>query len=103
MPFITPEEFEQRKMQDTIIPWKDVPLGKLYKIERREEITTSKGTATILTLVDVVGDSLKAFATSCLEKALAGRSHSCYIKSLGMTDSIRNPGQSYYKFELVRE
>ena len=69
MNFITPEQFEQNKNKhDKIQKWRDVPKNVIYQIENVEEIPSTNGNATIVTLSDEYEKKLTAFATSCLIK-----------------------------------
>ena len=47
-----------------------MPTEVIYRIESVEDIPTKSEVATVISLVDEDGMSLKAFATSCLEKDL---------------------------------
>ena len=76
---------------------------KIYYIKNVEKIPTSKGEATIVTLCDSFGEELKAFATSMLAKDLEGCTSGYFIKSLGLKESMKNKGRSYYEYELVKE
>ena len=104
MSFPTPEQFEQNKVQlDQILKWREVPTEVIYRIEKVEWIKTKKGgRVMVVSLVDQYGEQLKAFATSCLMKDLEDSNDGCYIKSIGKRESLRNPGQSYYHYELMR-
>ena len=102
--FPTPEQFEQNKVQlDQILKWRDVPTKIIYRVENVEWIKTKKGGRTmVVSLVDKGGEQLKAFATSCLMKDLEDSSDECYIESIGKQESSRNPGQSFYHYEIMR-
>ena len=103
--FPTPEQFERNKIQlDQILKWREVPTKVIYRIEKVEWIRTKVGETMVISLVNQDGEQLKAFATSCLTKDLKDLSDNdeCYIKSLGKRDSSKNPGQSYYQYELMR-
>ena len=104
MSFISLDQFDALKADnDNILKWRDVPTGVIYKIEFIEEIDTKKGEATILSLVDCDGDRFRAYATSILREDLKDREGVVYIKPLGKKESTRNPGQSYYTYELVEQ
>ena len=103
MEFPTAEQFEQNKVQlSQILKWREVPTEVIYRIEKVEWINTKIGRAMVVCLVDQDGEQLKAFATSCLIKDLKDYSDGCYIKSIGKQESIKNPGQSYYHYEIMR-
>ena len=103
--FMTEEQFNERKSQhESIRPWREVPVEVIYYIENVEEILTSNGkNATVVTLCDSSGERLKAFATSILARDLEGSTTGYFIKSLGLKASTKNKGQSYYRYELVKE
>ena len=103
--FPTSKQFEQNKVQcGRILKWREVPTEVIYRIEKVEWIRTKVGETMVISLVSRDGEKLKAFATSCLTKDLKDLSDNdkCYIKSLGKRDSSKNPGQSYYHYELMR-
>ena len=102
--FPTPEKFERNKIQvDQILKWREVPTEVIYRIEKVEWIRTKVGEAMVVILVDKNEKKLKAFSTSCLMKDLKDLSNNdeCCIKPLGKRDSSKNPGQSYYHYELM--
>ena len=102
MSFISIDEFETFKAEhETILKWRDVPTGIIYKIENVEEIKTKKGDATVMDLIDCDGDRLRAWATSVLAKDLKGRNGKLFIKPLEKKESTKNPGQFYYDYDLV--
>ena len=104
--FLTEDQFNERKSQlGAVLPWREVPTGVIYRIEDVEAIQTEKGEAIVVNLMDKEGEKLKAFATSILKKDLEGFSSdfSYFIKSLGLKNSTKNRGQSYYQYELVKE
>ena len=71
MNFPLTKEFEENKVQcGSILKWQEVPTEVIYHIETVEQITMKSGVATVASLVDENGVSLKAFTTSCLEKDL---------------------------------
>lgn len=100
---MTREEFEERKMTSDIIPWRDVPQLVLYRICDAHDITTVRGKATIVELIDAHDHKLKAFATSLLIKDLAGLNYDdgYYIESLGKKTSPSS-NQDYYAYEIVK-
>ena len=103
--FISEVEFNKRKSQcDGIIPWREVPTEEIFYIEGVEKIDTENGKATTVTLVNVEGDCLKAFATSLLANDLEDfdSDYSYYIKSLGLKNGTKKVGRSYYHYELVK-
>ena len=101
--FPTPEQFERDKVQvDQILKWQEVPTEVIYHIERVEWIRTQVGKTMVVSLANQDGEQLRAFATSCLMKDLKDSSDECYIRPLGKRDSSKNPGQSYYHYELMR-
>lgn len=102
MPFLSAEQFDALKSEhESIMKWRDVPTGIIFKIEYVEEIKTKKGDATVITLIDCDGERFQAWATSVLREALIGRTGQMFIKSLGKKQSTKNPGQFYYDYDLV--
>ena len=77
MNFLTPEELEQHKVQHDIKASGDVPTNVIYRIENVKGITTQKGHTMVVSLVDVEGKQIKAFATSILEQDLADFNRGC--------------------------
>ena len=102
MTFLSVEQFENLK-QETIYKWRDVPTGIIFKIEDIVQIKTKKGDATVLCLSDHDGDQFKAWATSVIKEDLKNRKGTCYIKSMGKTQSKTNPEKFYYQYELVED
>ena len=102
--FISEVEFNKRKSQGNgIIPWKEVPTEEIFYIENVEKIDTENGEATTVTLINIEGESIKAFATSLLANDLKGKTSGYYIKSLGLKNSTKKVGRSYYHYELVKD
>ena len=104
MSFISMDQFDALKSEhDNISKWREVPTGVIYKIEDIEDIKTKKGEPTIISLVDCDGDRFRAYAMSILREDLKDRTGVLYIKSLGKKESTKNPGQSYYNYDLVEQ
>ena len=106
MSFLTAEEFAEHKAQHySIIPWREVHEGIIYRIEKVEEIQTRKGQATVVELVDTEGGKFKAFATTIIARGLRDFNWggSYFIKSLGKKQSTANPDRSYYEYKLVKQ
>ena len=76
----------------------------IYRIKSVEVMSTKIGSAMVVNLVDKNGMSLKVFSTSCLKYDLRDFSldGEWFIRLLGKWSSSRNPGQSYYHYEIMR-
>ena len=102
MPFLSSDQFESLILShESIMKWRDVPTGIIYKIESVEEVKTKKGDATVVNLIDCDGDRMRAWATSVLRDDLRNKTVTCYIKPLGKKESTKNPGKFYYDYKLV--
>ena len=104
--FISEDQFNRCKYQcDDIIPWREVPIGEIFYIKDVEKIDTENGEATIVTLVHKTGAYVKAFATSLLVNDLEdfNPEYSYYVKSLGLKNSSKKVGRSYYHYELAKD
>ena len=65
------KDFEENNSQcGSILKWKEVSTEVIYHTETVKQITMKSGVATVLSLVDENGMSIKVFTTSCLEKDL---------------------------------
>ena len=95
--FISEAEFNKGIKAREVLPWRDVPQNVIYHIEDVQEVKTMYGYRKVLSLVDRDGNKLRAYATSRMIDDLEGS----YIKSLGLRDSVKNPSQSYYHYELL--
>ena len=75
-----------------------MPTEVIYHIGSVEQISTKFGKSVVVSLVDRDGKTLKAFATSCLEKDLKdfSQKEKRFIRPLGKKQSPKNPSQSFY-------
>ena len=100
--FLSEEEFNTLKSQHKQIkPWKVVPLNQIFYIKDLEKIQTKNGEASVITLIDDIGEEQRVYATSLLAQELVGYQGGMYIKSLGKKQSEKNKGHSYYHYELA--
>ena len=70
------------------------------------DMETRIGTSTIVTLCDEEGKKFRAFATSCLKNDLYDFDNldgKLFVRSLGKKQSNKNPGQSFYHYELMKQ
>ena len=107
MDFPTAEQFEQNKIQtdSTILKWREVPTETIYRIDGVDKMNTRIGEAIVVALSNKDGDSMRVFATSVLKNDLQDfkpEYQTWYIRSIGKKESKRNPGQSFYHYELMK-
>ena len=80
--------------------WRELVIGKIYKVVSKKIINTEKGESTIITLAD----GTRVWACSALEKRLEEDKHRefpCYIRSNGEIQSKKNKAYKYFGFDLV--
>ena len=104
--FPSEEDFEQNKeVQESIMKWRELPMNIIHKINSVELKDTKYGEATILTLENEVGDIFKCWSNQRLAEELKDfgwKDETCYLKSLGLVPSIKNPSHKYYKYDFAR-
>ena len=101
--FPTNEEFQKGVVsKQTVMKWREVPLNTILKITKVDQINTKFGETAILTLENKEGDVSKCWASQMLGNELTdfGWRGECFVKSLGMIESKKNPSQKYYSYEL---
>ena len=108
MDFPTAEQFEQNKIQtdNTILKWREVPTDIIYRIDGVDKMNTQIGEAMVVALSDKDGNNMRVFATSILKNDLRDfkpEYQTWYIKSIGKRQSKKNPGQSFYHYELMKK
>ena len=102
--FPSEEEFNQNKeTKQNIMKWRDVPQNTILKINEVDIINTKFGKATILTLENVESEIFKCWANQRLGDELKDwKDEECYVKSLGLVPSIKNPSRKYYAYDFTR-
>ena len=104
--FPSEEDFEQNKeVQESIMKWRELPMNIIHKINNVELKDTQFGEGTILTLENIKGEISKCWSNQRLAgelKDFGWKDENCYIKSLGLIPSIKNPSHKYYKYNLAR-
>ena len=116
--FITTEQFKtlstenrKRKMNDdeAAIPWRDLPLHKLYKIEHTKDYTTANNfndsPSMIIKLSDEESNIIKVWASGRLGNDLrenhANDKTNLYVKSLGRKEG-KQSGRFTYEYDLAQ-
>ena len=114
MEFISAKQFreiaEKQRGESVPIPWRDVPLNEIFKIENSKIVNVgmdnddNTGDAMILTLTKKTGQQFNAWTTSRLRADIEGNNYpkekTLYICSLGR-ENLKTEGRWYYKYELV--
>ena len=107
-------EGESNQGEDPV-PWRDVPQNNWLRILNHRDVNTENGVVKILNLLHRDGTAYKVWATSTLSKAIDETLKNreiefenstppptdLYVKSLGKKASKKNPGRSYYNFQLL--
>ena len=105
--FPSEEEFNQNKeTKDNLMKWRDVPVNIILKINKVDRIETQYGIAVILTLENVENKIFKCWSNQMLAdelKDFGWREEECYVKSLGMVTSMKNPSRKYFSYNLCWE
>jgi hypothetical protein len=101
---ITIEQFnEMRKEQDdqnVAQPWRDLEEGKVHILVDFRKVQTKNGEGLIL----ILEDEREFWSCSSLKKFLESDSNTHlpkYLVSLGMIESKKNTGRSYFGFETA--
>ncbi len=102
--FPTSEEFQKDVVsKQTVMKWKEVPLNIIFQVTEVKRSEGKFGPIVILTLESEQGEIFKCWSNQRLGEELADfqwLDDECYVKSLGLVPSKRNPGQQYYSYEL---
>jgi hypothetical protein len=100
---ITLEQFNQKIAEQQaklkILKWRDLTVGKIYKIINVEYITTAYGEACIIEL----DDAGRVFAPSGLAKRLNEDETPFprHVRPTGLKKSRKNETQHYFSFDLL--
>ena len=104
MSFPTMKEFEQKVYEKATnaIPWKNVEVFEIYRIDEVLEITKSKyGDAQILRMVKRDQSRVHVWAPGLLRNALVGKTLPCFIMPMGFRKCKNDDTRTYHAFELL--
>ena len=104
MSFPTAKEFEQKVYEKAVnaIPWKNVEVFDIYRIDEVMEITKSKfGDVQILRMEKRDQSRVNVWAPGLLRKALVGKTLPCFIMPLGVKKCKNDDTRTYHAFELL--
>ena len=104
IPFPTMREFEQKVYEkaENAMPWKNVKVFEIYRIDEVMEVKTSKfGDAAILRMVKRDQSRVNVWATGLLKKALVGKTLPCFIMPMGIRKCKNDDQRTYHAFELL--
>ena len=104
MPFPTMKEFEQKVYEKAgnAIPWKNVEVFEIYRIDEVMEVKTSKfGDAAILRIVKRDQSRVNVWAPGLLKKSLLGKTLPCFIMPMGIRKFKNDDQRTYHAFELL--
>ena len=107
--FPTKEAFDKQieKMKVKAIPWKDLEVGVIFKIEDKREVPNGKfGSALILGISNAEGNRIQVWATQVIAKTLMpdGKEEimlPCFIRPLGLKTCKMDANRSYHNFQLL--
>ena len=107
--FPTKEVFdkEMEKIEADAIPWRDLQIDAIYRIEGKSEVPAGKfGRGLILNVKDVDGNSIRVWATSLIVKRLMPIGEEemklpCFIRPRGMRKCKGDANRSYQAFQLL--
>ena len=102
--FPTKEVFdkEMEKIEAKAIPWKELKVDEIYRIEEKMEVLTGKfGPAFILRVSNDNGDSLKVWATSVIARDLDTKKLPIFIRPRGLKVCKKDKNRSYQAFQLL--
>ena len=106
--FPTAEKFEkvfaEKMNKGNAIPWRDLPVNNVYKVEAIQKVTNTKfGDAAILQLRTIDGVEIEVWATQLLANELNEMNLPCFVKPCGLRESKRNVGRSYQSYKLLTD
>ena len=107
--FQTKEAFdkEMEKIEAKTIPWKDLKVDEIYRIDEKREVPNSKfERAYILTISNANANSIQVWATSLIAKTLmpVGKEEMklpCFIRPRGLKVCLKYANRSYQAFLLL--
>ena len=107
--FQTKEAFDKdmEKIEAKAIPWKDLKVDEIYRIDEKREVSNSKfRRAFILTVSNADGNSIQVWATSLIAKTLMpdGKEEMklpCFIRPRGLKVCMKDATRSYQAFQLL--
>ena len=107
--FPTKEAFNKQIEKKTMkaISWRDLEVDVIYKIEEKREVLNTKyGSALILHISNVNGNSIQVWATKLIAKTLMpdGKEEMklpCFIRPLGPKTCKMDKSRSYYDFQIL--
>ena len=87
---------------EVAVPWRDLPIDNVYKIESTRKVTnTIFGDAIILQLRTIDGVEIEVWATQLLANELKDINLPCFVKPCGLRQSKSNMSRSYQSYELL--
>ena len=104
MPFPTMKEFEQKVYEKATnaIPWKNVEVFEIYRIDEVMEVKTSKfGDAAILRMVKRDQSRVNMWAPGLFKNAMVGKTLPCFIMQMGIRKCKTDDKRTYHAFELL--
>ena len=95
-------EKKKRTGFEDAVPWRDLPIDNIYKVESTRKVTNTKfGDAIILQLRTIDGVEISVWATQLLANDLKDMNLPCFVKPCGLKRSKSNVGRSYQAYELL--
>ena len=100
------EEFSTEERRTKAIPFRELAVNEVYKIQDYKRVNIGKRVAVILKLVDKEQTCVECWATKCVQEELEGkkdlwREQKLFIVSRGKKKS-RNPLRDfYYDFKII--
>ena len=95
-------EKKKRMGIEDVVPWRDLPIDNVYKVEATRKVTNTKfGDATILQLRTSDGVEIAVWVTQLLANELKEMNLPCFVKPCGLRQSKSNTSRSYQAYELL--
>ena len=104
--FPTVEAFNkkvEKRQSETVVAWKDLTVETVYKILSTKKIEQTKfgNSAMIIRMCTVDGGEISVWATSLIMKDLVEMQLPCFVKPLGLQQSMKDAKRSYHAYKLL--
>ena len=99
---------EEEEMINSTLKWREVEVKKWFKIVSTREVNTVYGKCMIMSLEDINGDVIEAWATGLIRVRAKvkinerGDDKSTYIISLGLSENKKG-SKEYYDFRINKK
>ncbi len=107
MDFITNEQFNELAISSnaSIKQWRNLPENKIFKVAGRKSLVVMGKPSTILSLVDINGNSCSVWTPNRLREQLqtdyADETIALYLRANGIKECKSDPERWYYDYDII--